>query len=47
MLLSTLRRLEPQVQELLFVGLREKLKQIGDSVQLSFLSAVHVARKNS
>lgn len=43
-LLSTLRRLEPQAKELLFEGLREKLKKIGDSVQLSFLSAVHVAR---
>ena len=46
-LLRTLRRLEPQVQELLFAGLREKLKQIGDSVKLSFLSAVHIARKDS
>jgi SAM-dependent methyltransferase len=45
-LLSTLRRLEPQVQELLFAGLREKLEKIGDNVQLSFLSAVHVARRD-
>ena len=44
-LLSTLRRLEPQAKELLFAGLREKLEKIGDSVQLSFLSAVQVARK--
>lgn len=44
-LLSTLRRLEPQVKELLFAGLREELEKLGDSVQLSFLSAVHVARK--
>jgi SAM-dependent methyltransferase len=44
-LLSTLRRLEPQAKELLFAGLREKLEKFGDSVQLSFLSAVHVARK--
>ena len=42
-LLSTLRRLEPKAKELLFAGLREKLKNFGDSVQLSFLSAVHVA----
>ncbi|MDJ0707368.1 MAG: class I SAM-dependent methyltransferase [Leptolyngbyaceae cyanobacterium MO_188.B28] len=45
-LLSTLRRLEPQVKALLFTGLREKLEKFGDSIQLSFLSAVHVARKN-
>jgi len=46
-LLSTLRKLDPQTKELLFAGLREKLEKFGDSVQLSFLSAVHVARKNS
>jgi SAM-dependent methyltransferase len=46
-LLSTLRRLEPQSSELLFAGLREKLEKIGDRVQLSFLSAVHVARKDT
>jgi SAM-dependent methyltransferase len=46
-LLSTLRRLDPQTKELLFAQLREKLEQFGDSVQLSFLSAVHVARKDS
>ncbi|MEH2195738.1 MAG: class I SAM-dependent methyltransferase [Nostoc sp.] len=45
-LLSTMRRLEPKVKELLFAGLREKLRNFGDSVQLSFLSAVHVARKD-
>lgn len=44
-LLTTLRRLEPQTKELLFAGLREKLESFGNSVQLSFLSAVHVARK--
>ncbi|MDB9517032.1 class I SAM-dependent methyltransferase [Roseofilum reptotaenium CS-1145] len=44
-LLSTLRRLEPQVKELLFARLRKELEKFGDSVQLSFLSAVHVARK--
>lgn len=45
-LLSTLRRLEPQTKELLFAELRKKLANFGDSVQLSFLSAVHVARKD-
>lgn len=44
-LLSTFGRFEPQAKELLFAGLREKLENFGDSVQLSFLSAVHVARK--
>lgn len=44
-LLSTFRRLEPQAKELLFAGLREKLEKFGDSIQLSFISAVHVARK--
>lgn len=44
-LLSTLRRLEPQTKDLLFAGLREKLKKFGDSVQLSFLSAVQLAQK--
>ncbi|MEH2237996.1 class I SAM-dependent methyltransferase [Nostoc sp.] len=45
-LLSTYRRLEPKAKELLFAGLREKLRNFGDSVHLSFLSAVHVARKD-
>ncbi len=45
-LLSTFRRLEPQAKELLFAAsLREKLEKFGDPIQLSFLSAVHVARK--
>lgn len=44
-LLSTLRRLEPQAKDLLFAGLREKLKPFGDRIELSFLSAVHVAQK--
>lgn len=39
-------RLEPQVKKPLFAGLREKLQPFGDSIQLSFLSAVHVARKD-
>jgi SAM-dependent methyltransferase len=46
-LVSTLRRLESQTKALLFAGLREKLEKFGDSVQLSYLSAVHVARKDS
>lgn len=46
-LLSTFGRLEPQAKALLFAGLRQKLEKIGDSVQLEFLSAVHVARKDS
>ncbi|WP_375514634.1 hypothetical protein [uncultured Nostoc sp.] len=44
-LLSTSRRLKPQAKELLFAGLRQKLEKFGDNVQLSFLSAVHVACK--
>lgn len=40
-------RLEPQVKELLFAGLREKLERFGDSIELSFLSAVQVACKDS
>ena len=45
-LLGTLRKFEPQAKEFLFAGLREKLEPFGDSIQLSFLSAVHVARKD-
>ncbi|MBN3960916.1 class I SAM-dependent methyltransferase [Nostoc sp. NMS8] len=45
-LLSTMSRLEPKAKELLFAGLRENLRNFGDSVNLSFLSAVHVARKD-
>ena len=45
-LLSTSGRLEPRTKELLFAGLREKLGNFGDSVHLSFLSAVHVALKD-
>jgi len=40
-------RLEPQVKELLFAGLREKLEKFGNSIELSFLSAVQVAREDS
>jgi hypothetical protein len=32
--LSTLRRLEPQTKDLLFAGLREKLKKFGDMLSL-------------
>jgi trans-aconitate methyltransferase len=45
-LLRTFRNIGQQPQELLFEELRKKFEQFGDSVQLSFLSAVHVARKN-
>lgn len=45
-LLRTHRGLEPRTEALLLAGLREKLEKIVDSVQLSFLSAVHVARKD-
>lgn len=45
-LLTTLRRLEPQAKDLLFAGLRQKLEKFGDSIQLSFLSAVQVAHKD-
>jgi SAM-dependent methyltransferase len=46
-LLSTLRKLEPQTKDLLFAQLREQLAKFGGHVQLSFLSAVQVARKDS
>jgi SAM-dependent methyltransferase len=46
-LLSTLRRLEPETKELLFARLREQLAKFGEHIQLSFLSTVHVARKDS
>ncbi len=42
-LLSTLRRLDPQTKDLLFERLREKLENFGDNIQLSYLSAVHIA----
>ncbi|WP_445627448.1 class I SAM-dependent methyltransferase [Nostoc sp. DSM 114167] len=45
-LLSTMSTLEPKAKELLFAQLQEKLRNFGDSVNLSFLSAVHVARKD-
>ena len=45
-LLSTLRKLESPAKELLFTGLREQLAKFGDSIELSFLAAVQVARKD-
>ena len=44
-LLSTLRKLKPQTKKLLFKELRSKLKSFGNNIQLSFLSAVHIAKK--
>ncbi|HEY9672640.1 MAG TPA: class I SAM-dependent methyltransferase [Waterburya sp.] len=44
-LLSPLRRLDPQTKDLLFQKLREKLEKFGDNIQLSYLSAIHIARK--
>lgn len=44
-LLSTLRRLDPQTKNLLFGKLREKLENFGDNIQLSYLSAIHIAQK--
>lgn len=41
-LLSTLRKIEPQAKELLSKGVRER---VGESVQLSFLSAIQVTQK--
>jgi len=43
--LSTLQWLEPQMKDLLFERLREKLEDFGDNIQLSYLSAVQIARK--
>ncbi len=37
-------KLEPQQKQALFAGLRDVLEQNGDMVQLSFVSAFHVAR---
>ena len=45
-LLSTLRRIDPKVQKLFFAELKEQLQQ-RKSVELSFLSAVHLAQKKS
>ena len=44
-LLSTLRKLQPQTKKLLFEELRSQLEKFGDNIQLTFLSAVHVAKK--
>ena len=43
-LLSTLRRIDPKVQNMFFAELKEQL-QSEDTVELSFLSAVHLAQK--
>ncbi len=37
-------KLEPQQQQQLFAGLRQVLEQQGDIIQLSYVSAFHVAR---
>lgn len=44
-LLSTLRKLEPQTQDILFIKLREKLSNLRDEIKLYF-SAIHIARKS-
>ena len=41
-LLSTLRKMEPEIKHLLHDEIR---KRVGESVQLSFLSAIQIARK--
>ena len=43
---STLRLLDLQTKDLLFERLREKLAEFGDNIQLSYLSAVQIARKD-
>ena len=44
-LLRTLRRIDSEVQKLFFTELREGLQQWGNQVDISFLSAVHLAQK--
>ena len=44
-LLNTLRKLQPQTKKLLFKELRSQLKRFGENIQLTFLSAVHIAKK--
>ncbi len=39
-------KLEPQQKQHLFVGLRQVLEQNGDTIQLSYVSAFHIARPN-
>ena len=46
-LLSTLRKLDPITKELLFIELRKKLQHFGDSIKLSFLSAIQIAQISS
>jgi SAM-dependent methyltransferase len=39
-------KLEPQIRDSLFNGLREKIEQeLGDNIQLSYLSAFHITQK--
>lgn len=44
-LISTLRRLDSHRKALLFPKLKNKLQDFGDRIELSFLSAVQVAKK--
>ena len=46
-LLRTLRRIDSEVQKLFFTELREGLQHWGNKVELSFLSAVHLAQKRN
>lgn len=39
-------KLEPQQKQHLFAGLRQVLEQSGDTIQLSYVSAFHIARLN-
>lgn len=39
-------KLEPQQKQCLFAGLRQVLEQNGDTIQLSYVSAFHIARPN-
>ena len=39
-------KLEPQQKQRLFEGLRQVLEQDGDTIQLSYVSAFHIARPN-
>lgn len=40
-------KLEPQQKQPLFEGLRQVLEQNGDTIQLSYVSAFHIARPNA
>jgi hypothetical protein len=39
-------KLEPEQKQPLFAGLRQVLEQNGDTIQLSYVSAFHIARPN-